>query len=200
MNELAKRFRGFLPIVVDIETGGFNSQTDAILEVAATEVSMNDQGFLSADQTHAYKVEPFEGANLESASLEFTGINPDDPTRQAIPEDTAFRELFKIIRQQVKANQCTRAILVGHNAHFDHSFIMAVTHRCQIKRNPFHSFSVFDTATLSGLAFGETVLVKACEAANIAFDRAAAHSAAYDAQKTAELFCYIVNHWKTLQP
>ena len=70
--------------------------------------------------------------------------------------------------------------------------------RTNIKRNPFHLFSTFDTATLGGLVLGQTVLAKACESAGIEFENANAHSALYDAEKTAELFCYIVNRFHEL--
>ena len=38
------RFRGFLPVIVDVETGGFNATTDALLEVAATLIHLDDRG------------------------------------------------------------------------------------------------------------------------------------------------------------
>lgn len=195
---LALRFRGFLPVIVDVETGGFNSRTDAILEIAATLLTMDSSGNLVVDKTVGYNVDPFEKANLDPAALEFTGIDPHSPLRAAEPEEIVFPELFKHIRKQVKSHDCTRAILVGHNAHFDHGFVQAAVERCQIKRNPFHPFSVFDTATLAGLAYGQTVLAKTCQSAGIEFDNSQAHSAIYDAQKTAELFCSIVNRWKAL--
>ena len=195
---IAQRFRGFLPVVIDVETGGFNSQTDAVLEIAATFLRMDDSGQLEPDDTISYNVEPFEGANLETAALEFTGIDPHNPLRQAQKEVTVMGELMKRIRQQVKANGCTRAVLVGHNAHFDLGFVLAAIERSNIKRNPFHPFSVMDTASLSGLAYGHTVLARACQLADIDFDNSEAHSAAYDAFKTAELFCQIVNRWQQL--
>lgn len=195
---LALRFRGFLPVVIDVETGGFNARTDAILEIAATTLTMNDSGHLVADETVEFQVDPFPGANLEPAALEFTGIDPTAADRNAIPEIIVFDELFKLVRGKVKQHHCTRAILVGHNAHFDLGFVLAGAERCNIKRNPFHPFSVFDTATLAGLAFGHTVLARACELAGIEFSNAHAHSAGYDAKKTAELFCQIVNRWQTL--
>ena len=195
---LALRFRGFLPIVVDVETGGFNSRTDAILEIAATTLTMDDDGLLVIDETFEFQVDPFPGANLEPAALEFTGIDPQHPDREAKPEIIVFDELFKAVRGKVKHHQCTRAVLVGHNAHFDLGFVLAGAERCNIKRNPFHPFSVFDTATLAGLAYGHTVLARACELAGIDFSNVHAHSAGYDAVKTAELFCGIVNRWQTL--
>jgi len=198
VHPMAERFRGFLPVVIDVETGGFNCQTDAILEIAATTITMNNEGQLCIDKTFDYNIEPFPGANLEPAALEFTGIDPHHPFREADPEEMAFPDLLQSIRKQVKTHDCNRAVLVGHNAHFDHGFVMAAVERCQIKRNPFHPFSVFDTATLSGLAFGQTVLAKACQTAEIEFDNSKAHSAAYDTKKTAELFCSIVNKWTNL--
>ena len=195
---LALRFRGFLPVVVDVETGGFNARTDAILEIAATTLTMNDSGQLMVDETFEFQVDPFPGANLEPAALEFTGIDPQNPERNAMPEMIVFDELFKAVRGKVKQHHCTRAVLVGHNAHFDLGFVLAGAERCNIKRNPFHPFSVFDTATLAGLAYGHTVLARACELAGIEFSNAHAHSAGYDAMKTAELFCLIVNRWQVL--
>ncbi|WP_339672462.1 ribonuclease T [Dasania marina] len=195
---LAERFRGFLPVVIDVETGGFNCRTDALLEIAATTLTMNEAGELCIDETYDFNVDPFEGANLEKSALEFTGIDPHDPERAAEPEEMVFPDLMQLIRAKVKSHDCTRAVLVGHNAHFDHGFVMAAIERCGIKRHPFHPFSVFDTATLAGLAFGQTVLAKSCVAAGLEFCNTAAHSAAYDTEKTAELFCLIVNRWKTL--
>lgn len=195
---MANRFRGFLPVVVDVETAGFNPRTDALLEVAAVLLTMDDKGDLVIDQSFSAQVDPFEGANLEKAALDFTGIDPYDPEREAVPEREALEEIFKPVRRAIKHHDCKRAVLVGHNAAFDQSFINAATARADIKRNPFHPFSTFDTATLAGLAFGQTVLAKACDAANIDFDGKQAHSALYDTLKTAELFCQIVNRWKAL--
>jgi len=195
-HRICNRFRGFLPVIVDIETGGFNASTDAILEIAATIVRMDEDGQLAVHRTHAFHVKPFEGANLEQAALDFTGIDPYHPFREAVDEQEALTELFKVIRKEIKDRNCSRAILVGHNAHFDAGFVNAGVARCDIKRNPFHPFTFFDTATLAGLAFGQTVLAKACAEAGVSFDNAEAHSAAYDADRTAELFCDIVNRWK----
>jgi ribonuclease T len=193
---MSDRFRGFLPVVIDVETGGFIASTDAILEVAATTVRMDEDGLLQVHRTYAFHVQPFEGANIEKSALEFTGIDPYHPFREAVAEQAALEELFGIVRKEIRDQKCTRAILVGHNAHFDAGFINAAVARCEIKRNPFHPFSYFDTATLSGLAYGQTVLAKACAEAGINFDNNEAHSAAYDAERTAELFCEIVNRWK----
>lgn len=195
---LSQRFRGFLPVVVDVETGGFNSDRDALLEIAAVTLAIDEEGNLVTDQLFDYHLEPFEGANIEQSALDFTGIDLEHPDRPAQPELLVIPELFRGVRKAVAQHGCTRAIVVGHNAHFDLGFVNAVANRCQIKRNPFHPFSCFDTATLAGLAFGQTVLAKACSAAGIEFSNAAAHSAAYDAEKTAQLFCKIVNQWRTL--
>lgn len=195
---MAYRFRGFLPVVIDVETGGFNAATDALLEIAATTINMDDDGMVYPDQTHFFRVEPFEGANIEPAALEFTGIKLDHPLRQAVSEEHAITEIFKHVRKAVKSTGCKRAVLVGHNAFFDLGFVNAAVERIQIKRNPFHPFSCFDTATLGGLAYGQTVLAKACNAAGMDFDGREAHSARYDTEKTAELFCTIVNRWREM--
>jgi len=195
---LAARFRGFLPVVIDVETGGFNARTDALLEIAAVMITMDDDGLLQLGKSYHFHVHPFDGANLEKAALEFTGIDPYHPFRDAVDEGDALTEIFKPIREQIKAEGCSRAILVGHNAVFDHDFVKAAASRQDLKRNPFHPFSCFDTATLAGLAVGQTVLAKACAAAKIPFDNRQAHSAIYDAKRTAELFCYIVNRWTQL--
>lgn len=195
---MKERFRGYLPVVIDVETGGFNAATDAVLELAGSLMRMNSQGELEVLETHAYHVQPFEGANIEQAALDFTGIDPWHPFREAITEEEALKELFKVIRKEMKDQGCIRAVLVGHNAHFDAGFMQAAVERCNIKRSPFHPFSYFDTATLAGLAYGQTVLAKACQEAGIEFSNSEAHAAAYDAQKTAELFCGIVNRWNEL--
>lgn len=193
---LAQRFRGFLPVIIDVETGGFNCQTDALLEIAAVTVRIDEDGVLHRHETFSFHIEPFEGSNIEKAALDFTGIDLDSPDRMAEPELMALTDMLQAVRRSVKENGCTRAVVVGHNAHFDLNFLNAVIERCDIKRNPFHPFSVFDTATLAGLAFGQTVLAKACRCAGLEFSNSAAHSAAYDAEKTADLFCFIVNKWK----
>jgi len=195
---MVERFRGYLPVVIDVETAGFNCRTDALLEIAAVTLTMDDEGYLIVDNSFEAHVEPFEGANIEQAALDFTGIDPQDPERNAIAELDAMEMIFKAVRKAVKAHGCKRAVLVGHNASFDHGFVMEAAQRCDLKRNPFHPFSTFDTATLSGLAYGQTVLARGCDAAGIAFDGKKAHSALYDTEKTADLFCSIVNRWKDL--
>mgnify|MGYP000566086690 FL=1 len=195
---ISTRFRGFLPVVIDVETAGFNSQTDALLEIAAVIIGMKTDGSLYMKETIHCNVEPFRGANLEQSALDFTGIDPKSPFRNALTEIMALDKIFTPIRKAVKETGCTRAILVGHNAHFDHSFVFAAAERTGIKRNPFHQFSSFDTTTLSALAFGQTVLAKSCGLAGIEFDGKEAHSAKYDTEKTAELFCRIINKWRHL--
>lgn len=195
---MSKRFRGYLPVIIDVETGGFNPQTDALLEVAAVILHMDEHGRLSISERIQRHIQPFVGANLEAEALKFNKIDPFHPLRNAVTEHDALSDIFNLVRQHVKSSHCQRAILVGHNPSFDLSFVHAAASRCQIKRNPFHPFSCFDTATLSALALGQTVLARASEAANIAFDKAQAHSALYDAERTAELFCAIVNQWLAL--
>ncbi|WP_329742980.1 ribonuclease T [Dyella sp. A6] len=196
---MAERFRGFLPVVVDVETGGFDDERDALLEIAAITIHMDDEGWLHPDPVVSTHVEPFPGANLDPRALEVTGIDPDNPLRGAQHERTALEHIFQPVRQAMRERGCQRAILVGHNAAFDLGFLNAAVRRTGNKRNPFHPFSCFDTATLGGLAYGQTVLSKAVLAAGQTFDAQQAHSAVYDAEQTARLFCGIVNRWKTLE-
>ena len=192
---VARRFRGFLPVVVDLETAGFNARTDALLEIAAITLDIDAQGRWVLEETIHCHIEPFPGANLEQSSLDFTGIDPYHPFRMAIKEADALGRVFTLVRKAVKEQGCSRAILVGHNPAFDIGFLNAAVKRCGIKRNPFHAFSTFDTATLGGLAYGQTVLARAVQAAGLDWDDEKAHSALYDAERTAELFCGIVNAW-----
>ena len=192
---LSKRFRGFLPVAVDVETGGFDSQTDALLEIAAVTVTCKDGGLLVPDKEIGYHIKPFAGANIEKAAIEFNGIDPFHPLRPAIEETEALQKIFQVVRMAVKAHDCTRAVLVGHNPAMDISFLNAAAKRVNNKRNPFHQFSTFDTATLGGLAYGQTVLARAIQAADIEWENDRAHSAIYDTRKTVELFCNIVNRW-----
>ncbi|MCH4294063.1 ribonuclease T [Shewanella sp. 3B26] len=197
-NKLKYRFRGYYPVVIDVETAGFNAQTDALLEIAVTLLKMDDDGVLGLDKTLHFHIEPFEGANLEPAALAFNGIDPNNPLRGAVSEKEAFLEIFKAVRKGMKASDCHRAVVVAHNAAFDHGFVTKAIERSGVKRTPFHPFATFDTACLSGLALGHTVLAQACKIAGIPFDNKEAHSALYDTERTAELFCHIVNRWKAL--
>lgn len=190
---MARRFRGFLPVVIDVECGGFNPATDALLEIAAVAIEMNEDGTLRRGETHSYHVKPFEGARLDPAALQVTGIDPWHPLRPSIPERDALQRIFREVRHAIRAYTCRRAILVGHNAAFDLAFLNAAVARTEIKRNPFHPFSCFDTATLAGAAFGQTVLAKACAVSGIPWDASSAHSAAYDAERSADIFCLICN-------
>ena len=193
---MSTRFRGFQPVVVDVETGGFNPQHDALLEIAAVVVSMDGDGMLVPEPVVSTHVEAFPGSHIDPKSLEVTGIDPDQPLRGALPERAALDLIFKPVREAIKASGCQRAIPVGHNAAFDLGFLNAAVQRTGHKRNPFHPFSCFDTVTLAGLAFGQTVLSRAVQAAGYEWNADYAHSAVYDAERTAALFCTIVNRWK----
>lgn len=195
---IAERFRGFLPVVVDVETGGFNSRTDALLEIAAVLLESYEDGTLARGETVRYHVKPFEGANLEPASLAVNGIDPHHPLRPAIDERDALQRVFREVRRAIREANCSRAILVGHNSSFDLAFLNEAITRSSIKRNPFHPFSSFDTATLCGVAYGQTVLSRAVQAAGLTWDESSAHSAAYDAEITADVFCDIVNRFRPI--
>lgn len=196
--QMRDRFRGFLPVVVDVETGGFNAATDALLEIAAVLIEIDAEGRLVRGATHRQHVKPFEGGRLDPASLAVNGIDPYHPLRIASTESDALGAIFGEVRRAVREQECTRAILVGHNASFDLGFLNAAVARAGIRRNPFHPFSSFDTATLAGVAFGQTVLSRALQAAGFGWDSGEAHSAAYDAERTAELFCVVCNQFRPL--
>jgi ribonuclease T len=197
--DFAARFRGFLPVVVDVETGGFDCARDALLEIAAIPIAMDAEGLVYPQAVVSTHVEPFPGANIEPRSLEITGIDVGHPFRGALAERPALDHIFRPVRQAVRASGCQRAILVGHNAAFDLSFLNAAIRRTGHKRSPFHAFSCFDTVSLGALAYGQTVLSRLIEAAGMNWDSREAHSAVYDAEQTAELFCRIVNRWKRLE-
>ena len=197
---LSQRFRGYLPVVVDVETGGFNEATDALLQIAAVIIDIDQQGQLYCSETVSCHVTPFEGANLDPKSMEVNGIDIDHPFRMAVEEKQALPKIFKPVRNAIKRHSCKKAILVGHNAYFDLKFIYAAAARAGIKRNPFHPFSTFDTVTLAGLVYGQTVLARSVRSAGMEWDPSEAHSAVYDAEMTAMLFCKIVNEVAFIQP
>ena len=197
-NRLNERFRGYLPVVVDVETGGFNEQTDALLEIAAVIIDYDEAGDLHPVASYSTHVTAFEGSDIDPKSLEINGIDPDHPLRAARAEREALSHILTPIRKAVSDANCTRAILVGHNAFFDLKFLNAAVERTRIKKNPFHPFSCFDTVSLCGLAYGQTVLARAADAAGMEWDTSEAHSAIYDTRKTADLFCSVINRWEQL--
>lgn len=199
MAEINKRFRGYFPVIIDVETAGFNASTDALLELAAVTVKMDEKtGLITPDKSFHYHIEPFSGANIEQAALDFNGIDIHCALRGAISEKDALKGLCKDIRKAQKSADCQRSVIVAHNATFDMSFINAALARTEQKRSPFHPFVSFDTTTMAALTLGQTVLVKACQAANIPFDQKQAHGALYDAQRTADLFCFMINRYHAL--
>jgi ribonuclease T len=193
--KLKDRIRGYLPVVIDVETSGFNEQTDALLEICAIILGMDEEGSFFAKTTLHYHVEPFKGANIEASAIKFNGIDIDNPFRLAVSEKKALSEIFDHINEELETEECSRAILVGHNAFFDLGFVKAATLRANLK-SPFHQFSTIDTVSLSALCCGETVLAKAISKMDIEWDNNEAHSALYDTQKTSELFCQIFNSHK----
>ena len=183
-------------MVVDVETGGFDWNRHALLEIAAVPIDVDDSGALVLGESVSTHVEPAPGTAIDPQSLEITGIDLDHPFRFAKPEREALDHVFAKVRAAVKKHGCQRAILVGHNAHFDLNFLNAAVARVQHKRNPFHPFSVFDTVSLAGVAYGQTVLARAVQAAGYQWRSEDAHSAVYDAERTAEVFCKIANAWQ----
>jgi ribonuclease T len=196
---MAQRFRGFLPVVVDVETGGFDSARHALLEIAVQPILMDDEGWLRPGHMTSTHVIPFPGSLLDPKSLEITGIDPYHPFRAARDEKAALDHVFAPVRAAARDAACQRAILVGHNAFFDLGFINAAVARTSHKRNPFHPFSTFDTVTLAGMAYGQTVLSRAVQAAGMDWNTDDAHSAIYDTERTAQLFCKILNRWHAAQ-
>jgi len=192
----ARRFRGLMPVVIDVETSGLNPAENALLEIAMVTLGLTEGGEFYPQETTHFHIEPFEGAVLDPKALEVTGIDPFQPLRFAVPEDQVMLRLFAEINKKLAETGCYRAVLVGHNAWFDLSFILEAVKRSGIKELPLHAFTTFDTASLSAVALGETVLARAVRRARISFDVKEAHSALYDTEKTAELFCYLVNRFK----
>jgi ribonuclease T len=194
-SNMATRFRGFFPVVVDLETGGFDADICALLEMAFVTLILDEEGMMHRDQTFSCHVLPFPRSKMDPKCLAVNKIDPYHPFRFAVEENQALIEMFTPINQAIRKNGCHKAVLVGHNACFDLNFLQAAVNRCHFKKNPFHAFTTFDTATLSAMAFGETILAKAALAAGLGFDPNEAHSAIYDAEKTADLFCKIMNLW-----
>ena len=197
-NSIESRFRGFLPVAVDVETGGLVPETDALLEIAVVLISMDGEGRLTPQEPESLAVRPFDGARIDPAALQVTGIDPHDPGRVAVSEKEALDHMFQLVRAAVREHHCQRAILLGHNAAFDLSVVNAACARCRLKRNPFHPFSTLDTVSLGALVFGQTVLARIAQQAGLGWDEGQAHSAGYDAQMTARLFCEIANRWRNL--
>lgn len=197
---MGTRFRGYLPVVVDVETGGFDWNRHALLEIAAVPIELDARGLFVPGETVSAHVVPAPGTEIDPRSLEVTGIDIDHPFRMARAERDALNHVFQPVREAMKRHGCQRAILVGHNAHFDLNFLNAAVARSGHKRNPFHPFSVFDTVTLAGIAYGQTVLARAVQAAGFDWNQDDAHSAVYDAERTAQLFCAIANAWPPPHP
>lgn len=188
------RFDGYLPVVIDVETAGVNPLKNPLLEIAAVLIDINEQSQFVRSNSFSTHVEPFAGGHIDPQALEVNKIDPHHPFRFAVPEQEALERMFEFIEAALKKHECRRAVLVGHNAHFDLSFLQMAMKRCKLTKSPLHAFTCFDTATLGGLTYGKTVLAKIMKAANIEFDKDKAHSALYDAEKTADLFCMIINN------
>ncbi|PHQ80834.1 MAG: ribonuclease T [Coxiella sp. (in: Bacteria)] len=192
--QIRTRFDGYLPVVVDVETTGVDFTKHGLLEIAAVLVDYNNEGKLAPTATDFWHIAPFKEALIDPKAMAVNKIDHTHPFRFAKPEAEALTEFFAYVDKAVKATRCRRAVLVGHNAHFDLNFIMAGAKRCNLSNIPLHAFTCIDTATLGGVFYGKTVLAKALKKARIEFDKNEAHSAVYDAEKTAELFCQVINN------
>jgi ribonuclease T len=189
---LKNRFRKYLPVIVDLETGGFNPEVNPILEIALQFVDLEENGFVLGESVR-YHLAPADGLILNKEALEFTKIELNHPLRNAVTTEEALKSICKIVNKKRSENECSRAILVGHNAHFDLSFLQTNLNRYQIKNSPFHPFSVFDTVSLGAAFTGQTVLARIAKELNINYDNDLAHSASYDAEITAKIFCILMN-------
>ncbi|MDD6319227.1 MAG: exonuclease domain-containing protein [Succinatimonas hippei] len=196
--DISKRFRGFLPVVVDVETAGFDPEKNALLEVAAMPLALNDKGIMVPGEIFSANIRPFEGSVLVEENLKFLGIDPYAADRNIQDEKESITALFRFVHRAVKAAHCKKALLTGHNGSFDLGFVNAAGRRAGLeKKNPFHPFTVLDTSTVGALVFGHTVLAKACMGAHINYEGKNAHGAAYDTKVEAELFCAAYNRFTT---
>ncbi len=195
---LKDRFRKFLPVIVDLETGGFDSKKNAILEIAIQLIDEENSKLVLGD-SYRYHIKPFDGLKVDKEALEFLRLDLNHPLRSAVEEEYALKESFKIINKHKSKYECSRAILVGHNAFFDHSFLSEACNRNNIKKSPFHPFSLIDTVSLGVLATEQTVLARVCKELDISYINEEAHSAAYDAEVTAQVFCKIINDYDSFK-
>ena len=98
------KFRKYLPVVVDLETGGFTPSSDAILEIAITLINYDRE--FSVGETHRFHIDPFPGLKIHQDALEFTKINLEHPLRNAVSEQEALQSIFKIINQTIFFINC----------------------------------------------------------------------------------------------
>src|SRR3546814_15283297 len=94
MRPMAERFRGYLPVVVDVETGGFDWNRHALLEIAAVPIELDDAGRFVPGEVASAHLEPAPGTSIDPKSLEVTGIILDHPFRMAKPEKAALDHVF----------------------------------------------------------------------------------------------------------
>jgi ribonuclease T len=187
----AKELNGMLPVVVDLETTGVDYNQHAILEIACIFVHC-DKKLSPHESVFHEHVKAFSGAKTDPKAMSLHGIPLHHPFRFAKSEKEVLEALNEELGQQLQEQKCHRAILVGHNAHFDLSFLNASYNRTGVK-SLFHRFCVLDTVTLSAALLGETVLAKALYKTRIGFNPGLAHGALYDAKQTAKLFCHLMN-------
>jgi ribonuclease T len=198
VQHISERFRQFLPVVIDLETGGLDPNKHALLEIAATPILYDTRyGFYYDDIFHEH-VKPHPSTQIDQQALAINQIVVDSALRFAVEETYAIKTLVQWINAYLKKTSCSKAIIVAHNAHFDLRFLINAMTRSSNERCPLHRFSTLDTVTMSALVYGETVLAKALNKARIDFNENNAHGALYDTWKTAQLFCQIVNLFPSL--
>ena len=133
--KMSQRFDGYLPVVVDVETSGVDPTKNGLLELAAVSVDFNQDDVLEVNkETYSAHVTLFDGAKVDQQALQINKIDPDHPFRFAISEEQMLKELFEYVNTALKQTGCRRALLVGHNAHFDLSFLQAAMKRCKVKK------------------------------------------------------------------
>ena len=71
---LKDRFRKFLPVVVDLETGGFDPKKNAILEIAIQLIDEDNSKLILGD-SHRYHINPFNGLIVNKDALEFLKLD-----------------------------------------------------------------------------------------------------------------------------
>ncbi len=103
---MSRRFRGFLPVVIDVETGGFNSRTDALLEIAAVFIDIDASGTLSRGCHPQLPCAAVSGCATGPGLAERHRHRSLSSVAAALPEREAIQRIFREVRHQLKAYDC----------------------------------------------------------------------------------------------